>query len=209
MFTGYGPPGWMAEPSKLLPGPTIALRDLVPITDQFITVGDSYLSSELCVLFARRSKLYHLRYGNDISYGEIRYSPTILIGAFNNDWTLRTTADLPLIFEGRPPSVRERGGRHRVWTLPDMDIAGHTSEDYALVSRLIDGRTGQVLISAAGITQYGTRAAAEFLTIPVYLRAALGGAPKSWSGAHCEFLLHTKILGGEPGPPQVVTSRFW
>ena len=74
----------------------------------------------------------------------------MLIGAFNNEWTLKITSDLRFVFTGYR-SVKERGGNNRVWTLKQLDEVGHTPEDYTIVSKVADARTGQVLISAAGM----------------------------------------------------------
>ena len=46
------------------------------------------------------------------------------------------------------------------------------SEDYALISRVVDPTTGQLVVTAAGIMAYGTRAAGEFLTDPAYMEQA-------------------------------------
>jgi len=43
--------------------------------------------------------------------------------------------------------------------LPGVGPDGRTSKDYAIVSTVFDSQTGELLIAAAGITQYGTRAA--------------------------------------------------
>jgi len=79
------------------------------------------------------------------------------------------------------------------------------------VSRVFDSKTGELLIAAAGITQYGTRAAGEFLTSPHLMAglAADANTPSDWAKKNLQVLLHTTIVDDTPGPPSIVTTCFW
>jgi hypothetical protein len=182
-------------------------RGLVPVRGQYTCIGDAYASVVLTSLFTRRGKLYQMRYGADLSFGDLRYQPSILIGAFNNAWTLQTTKDLRFVFD-RHPMIRDRSD-NRLYTLPNLAPDGRTPEDYAIVSRVFDSNTGELLIAAAGITQYGTYAAGEFLTSPQLLAALAVNAPNDWPKKNLQVLMHTKIVNDTPGPPTIVTTYFW
>ncbi len=186
---------------------TSSAHNLVPVLNQYMTIGDAYASVELASLFARRGKLYRMRYGADLTFADLRYQPSILIGAFDNAWTLQTTSDLRFVFE-QHPTIRDRSN-NRLYTLPNMTPDGRTPEDYAIVSRVFDSNTGELLIVAAGITQYGSRAAGEFLTSPQLLAALAMKAPNDWPKRNLQVLLHTKIVDDTPGPPGIVTTHFW
>ena len=80
-------------------------------------------------------------------FGDLRYQPSILIGAFDNVWTLQTTNDLRFVFD-KHPTIRDRSD-NRLYTLPNMTPDGRTPEDYAIVSRVFDSNTGELLIVAA------------------------------------------------------------
>ena len=69
------------------------------------------------------------------------------------------------------------------------------SEDYALISRVVDPTTGQLVVTAAGIMAYGTRAAGEFLTDPAYMEQAVKLAPGDWSHKNIQIVVSTKIVG--------------
>ena len=189
------------------PDLTGSAHNLVPVLNQYMTIGDAYASVVLTSLLARRGKLYQMRYGADLTFGDLRYQPSILIGAFGNAWTLQTTSDLRFVFD-KHPTIRDRSD-NRLYTLPNMAPDGRTPEDYAIVSRVFDSNTGELLIVAAGITQYGTRAAGEFLTSPQLLTALARKAPNDWPKKNLQVLLHTKIVGDSPGPPSIVTTYFW
>jgi hypothetical protein len=186
---------------------TSSAHNLVPVRDQYMTIGDAYASVVLTSLFARRGKLYQMRYGADLSFGDLRYQPSILIGAFDNVWTLQTTEDLRFVFD-KHPTIRDRSD-NRLYTLPNMTPDGRTPEDYAIISRVFDSNTGELLIVAAGITQYGSRAAGEFLTSPNLLAVLAAHAPRDWPRKNLQVLLHTKIVGDTPGPPSIVETYFW
>jgi hypothetical protein len=182
-------------------------RGLVPVHNQYMTIGDAYASVALTSLFARKGKLCQLRYGTDLTFSDLRYQPSILIGAFGNAWTLQTTDYLRFVFE-KHPTIRDRSN-NRLYTLPNMTPDGRTPEDYAIVSRVFDSNTGELLIVAAGITQYGSRAAGEFLTSPRLMAGLAVNAPGDWPKKNLQVLLHTKIVDDTPGPPSIVTTHFW
>ncbi len=182
-------------------------HDLVPVRGQYTCIGDAYASVALSSLFARKGKLYQMRYGTDLTFGDLRYAPSILIGAFNNAWTLQTTDNLRFVFD-KHPTIRDRSN-NRLYTLPDFTPDGRTPEDYAIVSRVLDSQTGELLIAAAGITQYGTHAAGEFLTSPRLMAALAASAPSDWPKKNLQVLLHTNVVDDTPGPPSIVTAYFW
>lgn len=182
-------------------------KDLVSVRGQYTCIGDAYTSVVLGSLLSRKGKLYQMRYGTDLTFGDLRFQPSILIGAFNNDWTLRTTNELRFVFD-KHPTIRDRFD-NRLYTLHNIAPDGRTPEDYAIVSRVFDSKTGELLIAAAGITQYGTRAAGEFLTSPNLMAVLAASAPRDWPKKNLQLLLHTKIVDETPGPPSIVTTYFW
>jgi len=195
---------------NLDPDATVRGRDIVPVTDQFVGIGNAHTAARLSALFAVKVKPVEIRYANDVSFSDLRSSPAVLIGAFSNAWTMEMTSKLRLVFEqkDRLRLIRDRSG-DRTYQLPDLAPDGKTPEDYAIVTRLLDSASGQMVISAAGITQYGTRAAGEFLTDESRLGEALGGAEKDWHRKNVQVLLQTTVYKGTPGPPRVVITHVW
>lgn len=188
-------------------GPADTGHDWIPIPDQYTCIGDAYASVVLSSLFSRKGKLYQIRYGADLTFGDLRYQPSILIGAFNNVWTLQMTDELRFVFD-KHPTIRDRS-ENRLCTPPDLKPDGRTTEDYAVVSRIFDSKSGELLITAAGVTQYGTRAAGEFLTSAPLMRALAANAPRDWPKKNLQVLLSTKIVNETPGPPKIVKTHFW
>ncbi|MGJ5816700.1 hypothetical protein [Paludibaculum fermentans] len=198
--------------SPVLLGPEAVLhgRDIIPVTEQFVGIGNAHAAVLLSTMFAGRGKTVELRYANDLSFSDLRSSPAVLIGAFSNLWTLEMTGKLRFIFE------QDQGQRRildttnkQSWSLKNLAPDGKTPEDYAIVSRLFDSATGQTLVSAAGITQYGTRAAGEFLTDSGRMNQALEKSPADWPKKNIQVLLHTTIYKGTPARPTVVATHVW
>jgi hypothetical protein len=84
-----------------------------------------------------------------------------------------------------------------------------TTEDYAIVSRVFHPDTHAMLVELAGITQYGTDAAADLVTNGDLLAEALRSAPKGWRDKNLQLVLQLKVISGAPTPAKVVASYFW
>ena len=83
------------------------------------------------------------------------------------------------------------------------------ADDYAVVSRVLDPTTGRLVVTAAGLTKFGTAAAGEFLSEPGYIEQALRSAPKGWDAKNLQIVLATKLVGESSGPPRVIATHFW
>jgi hypothetical protein len=193
------------DPDSVLQG-----RDVIPVTGQFVGIGNAHTAAILAVLFAEHRKAVEIRYADDLSIGDLRNGPAVLIGAFSNLYTLEMQDRLRFIFEqeGAVRRIRDRTD-NRTWSLANLAPDGTTPEDYALVSRLSNSGTGHLLITAAGITQYGTRSAGQFLISPDLVGKALAAAPRDWPRKNLQVLLHTAVYRGSPSPPEIVAWHVW
>lgn len=161
-----------------------------------------------------RNQHPHVRLAASLKLEDLRDGPAVLIGYFNNHWTLRLARQMRFSFanEGAVNFIHDRKNpAARKWRnesgldIPLMSL----SEDYALISRVVDPTTGQLVVTAAGIMAYGTRAAGEFLTDPAYMEQAVKLAPGDWSHKNIQIVLSTKIVGENNGPPRVEAAYVW
>ncbi len=83
------------------------------------------------------------------------------------------------------------------------------TEDYGLISRVLDPTTERMVVVAAGLTGYATIAAGEFLTNPAYLETAVKNAPPGWERKNMQFVFTTNVIKGVSGPPRVLDRYFW
>jgi hypothetical protein len=190
------------KPAGMLPSSAI-LRD----PSGYVGVGDVFAISQLATLLGRVGKPCQVRIWTETSFADLRSSPTILIGAFSNQWTLDIAKDLRFTFD------REDGDAE----VTDQMAPGHRwartattpRSDFAIISRVFRSRTGEPVIIAAGLGQYGTRIAGELLTNATYLEEALRGAPADWQTKNLQIVVRTEVIGTTPGPPKTLATHFW
>jgi hypothetical protein len=199
-----------SQPLPLDPNQKVRWGDMVRYTDYGVAMGDVYAATQLSALFAHMNKPSQVRIGNNYSFADLRNSPAVVIGAFNNHWTLQMTSNLRFVFVEQDGSfsIGEQGsqGKPRSW---QINSAGEVVKDYAIVSRLLDSKTGQVLIAAAGIGANGTQAAGEFISNRDDLERAFKDAPPDWSRKNVQVLLETTVTDSVAGPPHVISSVYW
>jgi hypothetical protein len=187
----------------LPPGTKIDGQDLYPAKDTFVTIGDVAAITKIESLLVRRERKFNIRYGEDVAFGDLRESPTILIGAHNNSWTLSVTENLRFVFDG-PSSIVDRSDPRKRWSAS----AGFT-EDYAIVSRILNSKTGTTVIAAAGVGYAGTQAAADFLTNSQSISALVKSLPNGWEKKNIQIVLHTTVTNQLPSAPDVVATYCW
>jgi hypothetical protein len=159
-----------------------------------------------------KSGEFRVMAASDTGFAQLREGPFVLIGAFDNPWTMRITQDLPIGFE-YGNHVREVVDRTTspkgIWTLQWQVPGKSLVRDYAVVARLHDKVTGEPVIVLAGILGEGTEAASEVVSNQAYLDAVLQKAPRNWDQLNLEAVIEANVIEGHPGPPTVVAVRTW
>jgi hypothetical protein len=159
-----------------------------------------------------RHKAFRVVPASEATFSQLREGPIVLIGAFDNIWSLRVTQKLRFGFEsknGEALIVDRKSGDKTTWAtawdLPYQKL----SKDYAIVARIHDNTTGQPVIIAAGISEEGTEAAGEILYNPVYLNTLLAKAPANWEKMNMEAVIETQVIEGHSGPPNILAVETW
>lgn len=204
-----------AERQNPQPGsPTLSLEDVVPMWDRYVALADAQAFSEFSELIARRGKKAQLRGVRSVSLADLSSRPCVLIGAFNNEWTMSLAGELRFYFDIdhqiKAEIVRDRQNPGQTeWKVVNSWPHWRIPTDYAIVSRVFNPTTGQAVVIAAGITQYGTHAAGEFIANQAYFSEALSHAPRDWYRKNIQVVLSTKVVSGAHGPPKVLAVHFW
>jgi hypothetical protein len=194
--------------------PSIREEDLVLLPDRYVALDDALCLVRLTSLLERYGKPYRVRAQRSTSFADLRDTPAILIGAFDNPWTLRTADQLRFTF--RKDSEQDTGMVHdsqnpesSAWKLvkywPNWDVP----VDYAIVTRMVDTTTDRPVIIAAGLTQYGTIGAGEFLSNPEYFSEAAGRLPKDWQRKNLQIVLSVPVVNRISGRPRVLATHTW
>ena len=200
----------MFRKPDLQPNDKITWGDMVEIPDYGLAIGDVYAAVQLSAALGQMKKRNRVRIGGNYSFEDLRNSPAVVVGAFNNRWTLQMTSNLHFAFvEGDEHGIiKEEGPSGRRW-FPKYDSKGIPTEDYAVVTRLLNSKTGQFVVAVGGILSSGTQAAGELVSSPEDLENALRSAPPDWIERNLQIVLHTTITDGVSGPPHVVAIYVW
>ena len=145
-----------------------------------LALADVITLTRTVAALASRHKEFRVVPASEASFAQLREGPFVLVGAFDNIWTLRVTQNLRFGFESKDgvALLVDRKSKTETtwataWDLPYQKL----SKDYAIVARIHDRTTGQPVIIAAGISEEGTEAAGEILYNPLYLDSLLAKAP--------------------------------
>jgi hypothetical protein len=144
----------------------------------------------------------------------LKDGPWVLIGGFNNSWTLRLTNQLRfgLVRDSNTDISRivdrQNPGETRYAHKMDASFA-EVQEDYAIISRVWDPTTGKVVVTAAGLAKFGTAAAGEFLTNPTYMEELRKRLPNGWERKNLQILIAAPVVGRSAGPPRIIDSQTW
>ncbi len=207
---GVIPPGSPNAPAH----PPLKEDDLILLRDRYVALDDALCLVRITSLLERYRKPYRIRVERSTSFADLRDNPAVLIGAFDNPWTLR--AGKPLRFTFVKDSEHDVGMVHDVerpqsteWKLtnywPNWDI----SVDYAIVTRMIDSTSDRPVVIAAGLTQYGTIGAGEFITNPQYFSDAVGRLSKDWRKKNLQIVLSVPVVNRTSGRPRVLATHVW
>jgi hypothetical protein len=196
-------------PLQLAPETSIQWNELTPLTDFFVNKDDAYVADELSTFFAQTHRPSQVRFGRDYTYEDLRNSPAILIGAYNNPWMDRVMSDLPIGFResGELLWIEDRTKPGQVWKASLEGRLG--TKDFALVARVLNAKTGQFLIIISGIGMVGTKAAGRTISHEGDLKAALRSVTAGWERKNLEVVLETDVVDRAPSPPHAVAVKVW
>jgi hypothetical protein len=120
------------------------------------------------------------------------------------------TDNLRFVFEdGDTPQMhlKDRTDTSRMWWPKFSE--GKFSDDYAIVSRILDVKTGSALVTIAGLGHFGTHAAGDFVTNPQMIADLVTQLPRDWSSKNMQIVLHTDVVNDIAAPPTIVASYSW
>lgn len=177
-----------------------------------LALADVITLTRTAAALETRHKAFRVLPASEASFAQLREGPIVLIGGFDNIWTLRVTQKLRFGFESKDgvAIIADRKSQKQTtwataWDLPYEKL----SRDYAIVARIRDNTTGQPVIIAAGISEEGTESAGEILYNPVYLDSLLAKLPSNWEQLNMEAVIETQVIGGHPGPPSILAVETW
>jgi hypothetical protein len=208
---------WIPESSGV-PAEPPASSSLVSIDDQqaldVIALSDASTLAGLAGILRSYRKAYLIRPFILMDLPQFRTEPAVLIGAFNNPWTLRLTANLRFHFMNDLATTtrwiddRKNPGKEN-WKVVSSKPYAFVTDDWAMITRFRNPETEHWIVTAAGLSRFGTIAAGEFLSNPLHLEELARRAPANWGRKNLQAIITTTVINGQPGPPRILATEFW
>jgi hypothetical protein len=178
-----------------------------------VSVSIAMALAHLSGVLEKHKKGYEVKESPETSLTDIRSRPIILVGAINNDWTMRLTSPLRFHFTFAANGVDSiddaANFRPTGWILDSSKPYLSVNTDYAIVARFRDPTTEGPVMVIAGLGPYGTEAASEFVQSPQHLVELAARLPRGWENKNLEVVLKTDVIAGKAGPPVLVSAFSW
>jgi len=175
----------------------------------YLSFENSLAMGRVATLLNARGGSYRVQPSAYTTLAQIREGPTVLVGAYNNPWTLRFLAPLRFHFTEHPDErIVDAKNSSRFW-MRDPTKPFNNSEDYAIVARFHNPSTDSIVVVLAGLQRFGTDAASQFATTPDLLRDFDRQAGAGWKDKNIEVVLRVDVVNGRTGAPIVVASEAW
>jgi hypothetical protein len=153
---------------------------------------------------------------DEATFSDFQQRPAVLIGAYNDQWTMELMSRMRYTFQrtGRLQWIADRDRpSFQDWKndLGQADEQGNLAlkQDYAIISRVANPRTGFITVTVAGLWGYGTLAAGRFLTDPKYIQDFAKRTGFNFEKGNIQLVIGTEVIQGKPGPPTVLAATSW
>lgn len=157
----------------------------------------------------REKRAYEVESAASTPITQMRDRPVVLLGAYNNEWTMRILNPLRYRFSPEPvESIFDSQNPSIQWSR-DKSIPYSKADDYALVARFRDPSTDGFVVVLAGLGRNGSEAAAEFATSPHYMAMVRDRVGSDLQTKNIEIVLKVNVFDGKTGAPSIVALHTW
>ena len=180
----------------------------------FSNLANAATLARVAGVLQSQNKPYSIHGETDTSFSDLAASPSVLIGAYDNDWTIRLADQLRFRFEMNPSTKEQwisdqQNPGQRIGDRVFGQSLSDTKTVYALISRVRDQSTGQMVMAVAGVSSFGTTVAGDFVSGPACLDDFAKHAPQNWQRENLQVVVGADVVDGSIGPPRVISSYFW
>jgi hypothetical protein len=176
------------------------------------SIVDARVAARVMAIFARQHHDSMIQGSSTVTLDDLRKHSDVLIGAFDNPWSLVLLSRLryhvmldPVtqdewIEDAHYPGKREWSGNGRLQF-------SDSSTDFALITRYNSPDTGKWILAIGGLGMHGTEAAGELISSTTLLKLL----PRNIVNGDRNFqlVIRTIVINGHTGPPQIVASYVW
>jgi len=148
------------------------------------------------------------------NFTDLQTTSGVLLGAFNNPWTLRLQAPLRYQFVRNASDqtysiVDTKHPDPRLYQVDRSKPYSQSTQDYGIVARFLSPTTERKTIIIAGIGANGTLAATSMATDERFFGELVRSAGKNAAKKNIEILVTTQIIDNRTGPPKVLDVQYW
>jgi hypothetical protein len=140
---------------------------------------------------------------------ELREHTVILLGGYNNQWTLRLIEPLRFHFVPNADEVIVDRMQPQAHWSRDSALPYSSADDYALIARFRDTTTDGWVVALAGLGRNGTEAASQFVTNTHYMQMLRDQIGRDFSNQNVEVILKVNVVDGKTGAPSILAVHVW
>jgi hypothetical protein len=178
----------------------------------FVSIQAASAISQISSMLEQSGATTELVPSATTSLPDLREHSIILLGGYNNDWTLRLLQ--PLRFHFAPyastgsESIMDRAPPQTHWER-DTSQPYSSADDYALVARFRDPTIDGWVVVLAGEGRNGTEAAAQFVASPHYMELLQDRIGPGFATRNLEAVLKVSVIEGKTGAPSILAAYSW
>lgn len=181
-------------------------------------VGNAIATADFVRVLSLNQKSFRIAVSTHIATEDLQSATVILVGGVDNLLTSYVTDGLRFHLSSQKISDSKRiiwiedrkNPSRRDWSLTVPEAYANSAvQDYALVARVMDPKTGLWRVVASGLDGVGTGVAARTLVEANYTKEMTSHLPKDWATKNIEVVLSIHIVNGKTSYPQVVAYEVW
>lgn len=200
--------GRVIAAGKFDPPPSIEADNDVPT----LPIVDARVATRITGFLMTNRRETFMRETSAMSLADLRQGPDVIIGAFNNPWSLVLLSHLRFHVMVDPATQDEwiadaQNPDRRAWVGSGNVQFSGSSVDYALISRVRSPDTGTWILGIGGLGLHGTESAGELVTDPNFAKMlpdSLRDTKKNF-----QLVIKTAVINGNAGPPEIVATYIW
>jgi hypothetical protein len=175
----------------------------------YISFENGLAMGRVASLLNARGGEYRVQSAASTSLAQIRENPTVLVGAYNNDWTYRMAEPLRFHFTRHPEErILDAQNPGKFWERDRSKPFGDTP-DYALVARFRNPSTDSMVVILGGLQRFGTDAASQFVTSRDLMDEFDRQVGQNWRDKNIEVVLRVDVVNGRAGAPIIEAFHVW
>jgi hypothetical protein len=175
----------------------------------FVSMQAASAIAQISALLERYGTISELQPSASTPLTELREHPVILLGGYNNQWTLRLLQPLRFHFAPETQASIVDSAQPQVRWERDHSRPYSSADDYGLVARFRDSTTDSWVIVLAGVGRNGSEGAAQFVSSPHYLQLLRDKIGSDLSNRNIEAVLKVSVIDGRTGAPSLIAVHTW